>query len=972
MTESVDERLRRLQAELNGHDRIARHLGLDFTRPIRSLGDGYPENTVSLVGKIAERLLKQLWTHHQIPGDPNGKALNDLIKGCRPYIRSTGVINAFTDIQRLRNRSSHDGYDIAEEDGLLAVRRLLDVLDWFTGTGVAAITGDAPDLDPLVARKAEFLAGLYATLGYRAIKRFNLSSSTVYQLFCRQVGLQAEYVELMLSRSLDELNQLLASTGGELLDTQLPKHTRFLLVDDEPAMSVAPFADGEIRIITYDRFIERIIDVPSHLAALTVRYPAATPEPGPTPMPRASPEQEDVPQTAPAPLQIAGEVLATDQSTGEMTVTEASDAVQILRRLVEASANALVIGGPGSGKTTLLKRLVVDGGPPAAHRYRFYLDMSLKEPDEDFGEFVTRVLRPYLDVPRNRVFDVFLYLIRSGSVLCVLDAIDEAVRGTSLAAFLDLFADVAQAMSAESTVVLASRYSFLADSPEVRRLLNSSSLISERIVQQLHAGGVDPLDLPRFSVIRLADLTFRVGERSFQVSPLQLRLAQQTGRLARGGSGGSAPTGRRLPNGAGEIGEDAGSLAGLVAERFGQILAVEGLAELGPTLESYLGPAYLADHTVFTLADLCSHLGIDCFTDGRVTWENFRLAPLFRPAGNGDVALVHTVFQEYLAARFLRTAAGREAAAGLDEPILTEQVRAFLTHLGTEPPPVPEYQSPGQRAAVPLMSDSSASADPLVADDPPTPGRPMPAGPVEPVLPAGAYLLGPSHRLLLRRIESPVRFDEFPVTVRRYRAFLTAVAERGSGRWDHPDTPPGHSHEPWQERLRNPAYLTDPQYADHPVVCVSWWSAYAFARFEGKRLPTSIEWEAAARGTDGRLFPWGDELDLAAVNCADAWSGHPLVTYEVWKQEIDSGRLRDCAPTSVTDHPANVSPFGVRGMAGNVWEWTSSVFDQLGSAVICGGSYDNPYRAVQVSSKALYVRRGSSNAVGFRCVREMP
>jgi formylglycine-generating enzyme required for sulfatase activity len=131
-----------------------------------------------------------------------------------------------------------------------------------------------------------------------------------------------------------------------------------------------------------------------------------------------------------------------------------------------------------------------------------------------------------------------------------------------------------------------------------------------------------------------------------------------------------------------------------------------------------------------------------------------------------------------------------------------------------------------------------------------------------------------------------------------------------------------------------------------------------------------VEWEAAGRGADGRLFPWGDTIDLAAVNCADTWSGRPLVTYELWKQEIDGGRLRDCAPTDVTAHPANLSPFHVKGMSGNVWEWTDTVFGNINSAVICGGSYDNPYRAVQASSKALYVRRGSSNAVGFRCVRD--
>ena len=224
---------------------------------------------------------------------------------------------------------------------------------------------------------------------------------------------------------------------------------------------------------------------------------------------------------------------------------------------------------------------------------------------------------------------------------------------------------------------------------------------------------------------------------------------------------------------------------------------------------------------------------------------------------------------------------------------------------------------------------------------------------------------------MLRRIERPVVFDRFPVTVARYKTFLDAVEERGSAQWDHPDMPEGYTHQPWQERLRVRDYYEDPEYWGHPAIAVNWWSAYAFARYEGKRLPTSLEWEAAARGPDGRLFPWGDAVDVSLVNCADSWSDHPLITYEEWRAELDRGRLGEARPGPVDAHPGNVSPFGVREMAGNVWEWTSTVLEDLGEAVICGGSFDNPYRAVQASSKGTYRLRGASNAVGFRCVQDL-
>ncbi|HVB43026.1 MAG TPA: hypothetical protein VNF47_10025 [Streptosporangiaceae bacterium] len=200
----ADARLERLQAELDSHARTAGFLGVDLSRPVRSLADGYPENAVALTGKITERLLKRLWAHHRVPGSPAGKTLKDLIGGCRPHIRSHRVVDALREIQRLRNRAAHDGYPVAEEDALLAIRRLLDVLDWHTSTGSGALPRHAPRLGAAAAAKAEWLAGLYLTMDYRLTGRRELSRDTVYLRFTRERGLRAEHAELLLSTSAAE------------------------------------------------------------------------------------------------------------------------------------------------------------------------------------------------------------------------------------------------------------------------------------------------------------------------------------------------------------------------------------------------------------------------------------------------------------------------------------------------------------------------------------------------------------------------------------------------------------------------------------------------------------------------------------------------------------------------------------------------------------------------------------------------
>ncbi|MBQ1089247.1 SUMF1/EgtB/PvdO family nonheme iron enzyme [Streptomyces sp. B93] len=888
MSSVVDERLQRLRSELDDHSRIAERLGLDLERPLRSLNDGYPENAVALVGKLTEKLLKELWRHHGVEGDPATKALNDLVKRCRPYIRSSTVLDALDDIRRLRNRSTHDGYDISDEDGLMAVRRLVDVLVWFTDTGSAALLGGEPDMAPEVVRRSEFLAGLYVTLGYRQAKRFVLSPDTVYHLFCRESGIRLEYVELLISRDADDLRTVLATGDGELLRTRLPKLTRFVVLDghgEEPdghggsdhrpdRRNLHQMLGLDVRIVSYDGLVDTIVDVDAHLTALASVGAEA----------RMGP--------------LAAAVLTTDPRTGESRVEHSGDAAELLASLVGGSANVLVTGRPGSGKSTLLRSLATD---PALRRFRFYFDLGLKPKNEPFAEYAARLLAPAMASERSRAYDLFLYLIRSGAALCVLDAVDEAVDEPSPAGFLRLFSELAAVLSAESAVVISSRVAFLADSPQVRQLLDSGAGRSEQLVEQMYANGIDPSRVPHFHVVRLAEP---------EATPLEKRLTAVL----------DIPSGQPL--------------ADVLGTHVVRTLAERGQPELEERLPEAFGRAFLADRTVFSLLDLHRLLGADAFANGRLDLEACVLAPLFRPAGCDQVAFVHTAYQELLAARYLMNPAHRDSAADLPGgAFLTEQVRAFLVHV------------------------SSGPEAPEGADDC--------------VLPAGAYLVGPAERLLIRRVTRAVRFDRHAVTVARYRRFLEALEGDGTSRWDHPGQPDGFSHWPWTDRMRHSDYYENPRYDAHPATCVSWWSAYAFAAFEGKRLPTALEWESAARGADGRLFPWGDTADGDRVNCADTWVGRPVITFQAWQREFAHDALRRAGTTPVGERPTNRSPFGVVDMVGNCWEWTSTSPADPGEAVICGGSYDNPMRAMQASTKGIYRKRGASNAVGFRCVQDL-
>ncbi len=291
---------------------------------------------------------------------------------------------------------------------------------------------------------------------------------------------------------------------------------------------------------------------------------------------------------------------------------------------------------------------------------------------------------------------------------------------------------------------------------------------------------------------------------------------------------------------------------------------------------------------------------------------------LSRNDAQGYYAFAHRSFIEYFVARKLSREIPEDEA---EEIKITDEIALFVSELIG--PSVYERVEPPQGVEVP---------ENMV------------------YIPPGQFIIGEGGNIRIASLKEGFFIDKYPVTNVQFFAFLNARGNQREGKaeWINLE---GIEEERCRIRKDSDRFVVEPAFEEHPVIFVSWDGAKAYAAWAGKRLPAEEEWEKAARGIDGRVYPWGNEFDKDKCNTKESGIGHTR---------------------RVARYPKGCSPYGCLDIAGNVDEWSDSLYEEKKTEIVLrGGSWLYKGDFCRCAYRDSDGPGDGDSDVGFRCARAL-
>jgi hypothetical protein len=731
---------------------------------------------------------------------------------------------------------------------------------------LAHLRGETPSVTTTLPPLAEKLCGLLSTMGYDCAASTSEGPLSFFTFTPRSRGLRPPLLVGCKAGAVEVADVLAVAERLETPDQQgyVVAERRLLPTAQEAAQE-----SGRVRVFTLAGFYRELLDFSAYVESLVDDYESS--------------------ELAGYYVDLGCVRYSYDergQVVGQDRYKPLDDYIYAWQRETGAERNHIsILGDYGTGKTSFCRQYAAKQGrrwlaDPDGERLPLLINLRDYTKTLEVESLITNALVNQYGI-QGVTFEAFCRFNADGKLLLLFDGFDEMAQRTGVRTAVDNFWELAQVVAPGTKVILTCR------TPYFRTHHEAEALLYGRMEQTEVSRGeyIDLRDRPNFEIVHLepfsdddiqAVLRARFPDR-WQAHWAQVQSVYNLPDLAR------RPVlldmiARTLP----ELKEDERINAARLYQVYtgqwlerdaarGRTLVTSGDRRLfaeGLAMEM-LHSGELAIHYSRIPEQVKAYFCLEKADEIDYFEADVRTCNFLNRDDAGDYSFAHKSFLEFFCAcRLHRLMLADRATADGPVPI-NEEVRFFIRDLFVLQP----------------------------KEEPDPPCAP-PEGSVW--VPPGEYILGGElgFDVQVARLEQGFFIGRAPVTNSEYVRFVAATNHEPPKHW-RGGTPP-------QEM------------ANHPVVYVSWHDAVAYAEWAGGRLPSQEEWEKAARGSDGRAYPWGDDFDPGRCNTKEGGAGTttPVDRYS----------------------PQGDSPYGATGMAGNVWEWTAS--EQGDVRVLRGGSFD--------------------------------
>ena len=451
----------------------------NYERPLQELVKGYSELAVYWLEKSISKIIDYWCKVHDIELDSKARYSKDEIES-KLCIIDEELGEPLRTCFKLLDEIDDENIATKVEPVIGFLKTFVRVVEQIEDYDT--LSKEKPNIDKELSDKISFITRLFNILKFELAEVLYHSEGSIYLLFKLNIGIKYEYREVFISDDFDLLKDLEANVKN-IFETDYPITTSLVLTNNYLILN-----NRDYNAFTVDTIISSIFNSKKYWENL---------------------RETDFSNSKYIDIKLKGDILKYDKEKQNYTIYGTEDVDTHIDNFLETDhRNIFVVSKAGGGKSFFCRKVFENiNSQIIRSKFAFYFDLSNMGRSKNINKFINDSLVDYFSINTSSIFDVINFLSSEGKIILIFDGLDEILeQDGEIEDIIEVFGNLSKLFTSKSKIIITSRQTLLQSSKYINELLDKNAVVSDKVSYGLTAEGIDPLQLPNFSIIKLLDL----------------------------------------------------------------------------------------------------------------------------------------------------------------------------------------------------------------------------------------------------------------------------------------------------------------------------------------------------------------------------------------------------------------------------------------------------------------------------------